>query len=89
MKKTTYTVTRFDIREGFYVEVTPSTDKDGKEMYDFVLCLENYGIKSLMFGLFANDCQEETWEEMIENNVDEYIESFLDDMEYWDNQPIE
>ena len=42
-----------------------------------------------MFGLFANDCPEETWEEMIENNVDEYIESFLDDMEYWDNQPIE
>ena len=39
MKKTTYTVTRFDIREGFYVEVTPSTDKDGKEMYDFVLLL--------------------------------------------------
>ena len=89
MKKTTYTVTRFDIREGFYVEITPSTDKDGKEMYDFVLCLKNYGIKSLMFGLFANDCPEETWEGMIENNVDEYIESFLDDMEYWDNQPIE
>ena len=42
-----------------------------------------------MFGLFTNDCPKETWEEMIENNVDEYIESFLDDMEYWDNQPIE
>ena len=89
MKKTTYTVTRFDIEDGFYVEVSPNTDKDGKKMYDFVLCLEDYGIKSFMFGLFAKDCSEETWEKIIKNNVDEYIEIFLDDMDYWDNQPIE
>lgn len=81
MKKTTYTVTRFDIRNGFYVEITPTTDKDGDKIYDFVLCLENYGIKSFMFGLFAKDCPEECWEEMIENNVDKYIEIFLEDME--------
>ena len=89
MKKTICTVTRFDIEDGFYVEVSPSTSKNGEEMYDFVLCLKGYGIKSFMFGLYAKDCPEEAWDEIIENNIDEYIESFIEDMDYWGNQPIE
>ena len=81
MKKTTYTVTRFDIEDGFYVEVSPSTGNEGKEMYDFFLCKENYGIKELMFGLYANDCQPSEWEDMIAANVDDYIKTFVENME--------
>ena len=84
MKKTTYTVTRFDIDDEFYVEVSPNG-----EMIEFVLCMQNYGMKSFMFGLQKNDCPEEMWEELIENNVDEYIEIFLNNKEYWDSQSIE
>ncbi len=71
MKKSTYTTTRFDIDDDFYVEVSPN-----KDMFEFVLCMENYGIKSFMFGLYKKDCPEEMWEEMIENNVEDYIDSF-------------
>lgn len=81
MKKTTYTVTRFDIDDEFYVEVSPYSDNDGKEMFDFVLCREGYGIKDSMFGLYADACPPSMWEEMIEGNVDEYIEIYL---ENWD-----
>ena len=81
MKKTTYTVTRFDVDDDFYVEVSPSTDDKGKEMYDFVLCKENYEIKELMFRLYANDYQPSEWEDVIEANVDEYIENFMENMD--------
>lgn len=81
MKKTTYTVTRFDVDDDFYVEVSPSTDDKGKEMYDFVLCKENYEIKELMFRLYANDYQPSEWEDVIEANVDEYIENFIENMD--------
>ena len=87
MKKTTYTVTRFDIDDEFYVEVSPSTDNEGEEMYDFVLCKEDYGIKSFMFGLFAKNCPPHIWEDMIEANVDDYIEYFNEDMEYLEDRP--
>lgn len=82
MKKTTYTVTKFDIEDdGFYVEVTPTTNDDGDELYDFYLCKDDYGEKSLMFGLYAEDCPPSEWENMIEANVYEYIKTFLEDME--------
>lgn len=84
MKKSTYTTTRFDVVDNFYVEVSPN-----KDMLEFVLCMENYGIKSFMFGLYKKDCPEEMWEEIIENNVEDYIVMFLDDMWYWDNKPID
>ena len=81
MKKTTYTVTRFDVDDDFYVEVSPSTDDKGKETYDFVLCKENYEIKELMFRLYASDYQPSEWENIIEANVDEYIENFIENMD--------
>ena len=84
MKKSTYITTRFDVGDRFYVEVSP----DG-EWYDFVLCMEGYGIKSFMFGLYKKDCPEEMWEEIIEANVEDYIEVFLDDMDYWESKPID
>ena len=87
MKKSTYTTTRFDVDgeyNEFYVEVSPN-----KDMFEFVLCMEGYGLKSFMFGLYKKDCPEEQWEEIIENNVEDYIVMFLDDMGCWDSQPIE
>lgn len=75
MKKSTYTTTRFDVGDGFYVEVSPNG-----EMFEFVLCMENYGIKDFMFGLYKKDCPEEMWEEIIEGNVEDYIDSFLNNV---------
>lgn len=75
MNKTTYTVTRFDIDDEFYVEVSPN-----REMIEFVLCMQNYGMKTFMFGIPENNCPEETWEELIENNVEEYIALFCKEM---------
>ena len=85
MKKTTYTTIRFDVRDGFYVEVSPNVDGKGKSMYDFFLCLEGYGIKVHMIGLYAEDCPPETWERLIENEVDEHIEMFIEDMDNWES----
>lgn len=42
IKKSTYVTTRFDVDgeyNEFYVEVIPN-----KDMYDFVLCMEGYGL---------------------------------------------
>lgn len=85
MKKTTYTTTRFDIDGEFYVEVSPDTDLLGREMFEFVLCKRNYGIKSFMVGLYKRDCPEDTWEEIIMENIKECIERFVEDMEYFDS----
>jgi hypothetical protein len=77
MKKSTYTITRFDVDDRFYVEVSPN-----KDMFDFVLCMENYGIKFFMLGLYKKDCPKEIWEEIIESNVEYWISIFLDEVEY-------
>lgn len=71
MKKTTYVTTRFDVNDDFYVEVSPNG-----ELIEFVLCMNNYGMKSYMFGMYEKDCPKETWEELIENNIEDYIDSF-------------
>ena len=76
MKKTTYMVTRFDIDEEFYVEVSPSKNKYGDDLYDFVLCKENYGIKNYMFCLSQKDCPPSEWENIILENVYEHIELY-------------
>ena len=77
MKKTTYTVTRFDIKDKFYVEVSPIII-NGNEMYEFHICNEDCAIKELMFGVYQNDCPENTWEEMIESNVDWHVEAYIE-----------
>lgn len=80
MKKTTYITTRFDTDNNFcgdkfYVEVS----KNG-ESVEFVLCLENYGYKSFMFGMNEKDYTEDMWEEIIVNNIEDYIDMFIDDI---------
>ena len=86
MKKTMYTTTRYDYEDGYYVEVSPSYDPKGEPMYDFNLCLEGYGIKLFMFGLYTKDCSSDMWEEIIENNIDDYIEEFKEYMEYLEDR---
>ena len=71
MNKTTYTTTRFDVDDDFYVEVSPNED-----CFDFVLCMNNYGLKLHMFGVCSKEFPESTWEKMIEELVDGYIDVF-------------
>lgn len=80
MKRTTYMTTRFDTEKNlfgnkFYVEVSPN-----EEVLEFFLCLEDYEYKSFMFGLNKKDCTEDMWEEIIENNIEGYIDMFIDDL---------
>ena len=75
MKQSTYITTRFDINDEFYVEVSPNG-----EMFEFVLCMEGYGIKDFMFGLYQKDCPREEWEEIIEANAEEHIDLFLNNI---------
>ena len=85
LKRTTYVTTRYNVYGGFYVEVTKNPEKD---YVDFVLCRENYGIKSYMIGIPAKDCPESVWEDLIRRNVDSHIAGFIQDVEYLENQPI-
>ena len=71
MNKTTYTVTRFDVDDDFYVEVSPSED-----CFEFVLCMNNYDLKYYMFRLCNKDFPEKTWEKVIKELVEGYIDDF-------------
>lgn len=75
MKKTTYTTTRFEVNEAFYVEVSPNED-----MIEFVLCMRDYCLKCLMFSYCAEDCPEDIWERLINEEVKEHITSFLNEI---------
>ena len=83
MKRTTKVVTSFDVNDDFYVEVIPYKH-DNEDWLEFTLCKNNYAIKQFMFGLLANECPEEEWEELIEANVEDYIEVFIHDMDIFD-----
>lgn len=83
MKKRTVHVTRFELNncmyDGFYVEVSP-TRKDS--LYNFSLCRDWIGMKRSMFSLPVELAPEEKWEKIIEDNVDRYIEYFLDALDF-------
>ena len=72
MKKATYETTKFDVRDGYYVEVSPN-EKDNT--YEFYLGKEDHTIKILMFGTIQTDCPSFMWEDMILSNVEDYINS--------------
>lgn len=79
-EKTTYTVTKFNILaceyEWFYVEVL---ENDYTEMIDFYLCHMDSDIKQFMFALDKEEAPEEKWEEIIKENVCNYIYNFVKD----------
>lgn len=71
MKKTTYTTTRFDVSNGYFVEVM----QDG-EMINFYLFSEDYGVKSLMFSFHESTTPAEKWEEIIKANIEREIDFY-------------
>lgn len=79
MNKSTYITTRFDVCNGFYVEVTPYTC-DKEEWLAFTLCRDGYGCKSFMFGLKRKDTPEHMWEDIILSNIRSYTEFFYEDI---------
>ena len=79
MEKITYTGVRYDIREGFYVEITPAISEKEK-MYQFYLCHEDYGIKTYMYGLLLKHIEsEEHIISIISNTIDDYIDAYRDE----------
>lgn len=72
MKKTKKTVTIYEVRDGFTVEVTIQD----KGFYDFYLTHDEYGCKMFMFG---TSCRANDIEALVESNVDNYIDFYLDE----------
>ena len=84
MKKSNYTITRFDIeRDDFYVEIVPTT-LDNDDFLEFWLCNDHHSVKELMFGCDAKHCPEDTWEQRIIDVIDTYIEQYDDFDIYYD-----
>ena len=57
----------YDIRDGYYVEVSP--DIENATFNEFYLCHKEYSIKYLMFGISNTH----NAEDLIKDNVEDYI----------------
>lgn len=71
MKKETITITRFSQKEGFYVDVIP-----GKGDVSFWLGHKDADIKEQMFAASAPFAPLEKWEEMIAEDIADYMADF-------------
>lgn len=71
MKKTTLTTVRYQLPDHFYVDVL--TEKDE---ISFWLGHRESDIKEQMFAASAAFAPEEKWEQMIQDNIDDYLEDF-------------
>ena len=76
MNKTTYIITRFELENGFFVDVL---EENGA--IEFYLYRKNNGFKMFMFGIMKEAAPPEKWEEIINANVDEYSETYIDEYE--------
>lgn len=52
--------------------------KETKSCYEYYLQDEQYGVISLMFGLLKSDIED--MEEIIESNIEDYIESYKEEI---------
>lgn len=77
MNKTTYTVTCFELGEGFFVDVL-----EEKGTIEFYLYKKTCDNKMFMFGMTKKTAPPEKWEEIINNNADDYFQSYLDEYDY-------
>lgn len=77
MNRITYTVTCFELAEGFFVDVF-----EEKETIEFYLYKKTCGVKMFMFGMTKEAAPPEKWAEIIDNNVGDYIQSYLDEYDY-------
>lgn len=71
MKKTTLTVTRYQLPEGFTVDVM----NEGGQVA-FWLGHRDCDVRELMFSASAAFAPEDRWEAMIHDNQDDYLEDF-------------
>jgi hypothetical protein len=71
MKKQEVKITRFDLENGFEVEV----EVRGEEVH-FHMCHYKYGGKLYMFGTLLKYCPENKWEEFISENANIYIRQY-------------
>jgi len=78
------TITHYDTNKGYYVDIVCYPDKETPVLTyrNAWLCKYNYGIKMFMFGTQNTDI--DTFIEMINNNIDLYIEDY--EREYSDTQ---
>lgn len=83
LKKTTYTTTRYDVGDGFYVEVSPNEKEESVEFY---LGHNRYGVKELIFDMMEKDCpkDDEKIQFMILQNVEDGIKIYKE--EYFDGE---
>ena len=81
MKKITYTTTRFDVGNGYYVEVMPGIPCEDRTTYfvEFFLC-NKYGDKRFMFCLPQGE--EDQWEDCIQAVLDEEIKEYEESLNY-------
>ena len=71
MKKTNLTTVRYQLPDHFYVDVLTVKDE-----ISFWLGHRDSDIKEQMFAASAAFAPEEKWEQMIEDNIDDYLEDF-------------
>lgn len=71
LKKETLTVTRFDLGQGFFVDVTPCRGEVA-----FWLGHRDCDVMERMFALSAPFAPQERWESLIEADKDDYMADF-------------
>ena len=71
MKKTTLTTVRYQLPDHFYVDVLTE-----KYEISFWLGHRESDIKEQMFAASAAFAPQENWEQMINDNIDDYLEDF-------------
>ena len=71
MKKTTLTITRYQLPDRFYVDVF-----EEKGEVSFWLAHPDSDVKEQMFAASVAFAPPERWEEMIGDNIDDYLEDF-------------
>ena len=83
MKEIKVNVKRFDVGNGFIVEIDYECQCMGHPTVDAILWHKDYGIRMEMFGAPKDRPDEvEIFEDVVEANLDEYIEMYRE--EYMD-----
>lgn len=77
MTKTTYTTTCFELAEGFFVDVL-----EEKRTIEFYLYKKTCGVKMFMFGLLNESAPPYKWEKIINDNVSDFTQTYLDEYDY-------
>ena len=77
MNKTTYIITCFELENGFFVDVLEEAGT-----IEFYLYKKTCGIKMFMLGLLKESAPPYKWEKIINDNVFDFIQTYLDEYDY-------